>query len=83
VAIESVQNSIANDTKKVVSNRKMVLVAILFVINLFWSQYKWQLKIGFGHHPKKLDHYMVTKIFQSLAIEFGKWACNIFLESSH
>jgi hypothetical protein len=82
VAIESDQNSIANDTKEIVSNQKMVLVAILFVINLFWSPYKWQLKTSIGHHPKNLNCYMVTKIFQSLAIEFGKWACNIFLESS-
>jgi hypothetical protein len=36
VAIEGDQNSIDNDTKQIVSNQKMVLVAILFMIKSFW-----------------------------------------------
>jgi hypothetical protein len=48
---------------------------------IFLVPYKWQPKIDLSHYPKKLDRCIWTKIFQSLLIEFGKWACNMFLES--
>jgi len=37
--------------------------------------------MGFVHHPRNLDCWMAIKIFQSLAIEFGKGAYNMFFES--
>jgi hypothetical protein len=39
--------------------------------------------MGFGHHPRKLECWMVNNLFWSLAIKFGNGACNMFLEKFH
>jgi hypothetical protein len=38
--------------------------------------------MDFDCHLKKLEHWMASEIFLSLANEFGKVACNMFLETS-
>jgi len=38
--------------------------------------------MDFDCHLRKLEHWMVSEFFQLLANEFGKVACNMFLESS-
>jgi len=38
--------------------------------------------MDFHCHLRKLEHWMASEIFQSLANEFGKVVCNMFLESS-
>jgi hypothetical protein len=39
--------------------------------------------MGFSHHRKNLDHWMVIEIFRLLATKFKKKVCNMFLENSH
>jgi hypothetical protein len=33
--------------------------------------------MGFGHCPRRLDHWMVIEFFLLLMIKFGKGACNV------
>jgi hypothetical protein len=39
--------------------------------------------MDFDYHWRKLEHWMVSEFFRLLVNEFGKVACNMFLESSH
>jgi hypothetical protein len=40
--------------------------------NIFQSLYKWQSKMGIGHHVKNLDCWMVIKTFCLSSIELQK-----------
>jgi hypothetical protein len=41
------------------------------------------IQMGCGRHLDFFDYWMVIKVFWLLVTEFGKGACNMFLESSH
>ncbi len=40
------------------------------------------IQMGCGHHLIFYYYWMVIKVFWLLTVEFGKGACNMFLESS-
>jgi hypothetical protein len=54
---------------------KEVSITKLLTIKNFWSLYIWWPKMGFGHHLRRLDHWMVTKTFFWLPQD---WRSKIF-----
>jgi hypothetical protein len=63
--------------------KKKVLITKILVIKKLCSPYEWPPKMDFNHCPKKTHCWMAIEIFWLLATEFGKGACDMFLESSH